>query len=149
MHTLIKETVINKPLNEVFEFFSKAENLNLITPPELQFKILSPQPIIIEQGCTIDYKIKLSGIPFKWKTQITVFDPEKRFIDMQIKGPYKVWIHEHIFEEREGKTYMKDIVHYLSPGWFLEPLINKLFVEKRVRAIFEYREQVLKEHFNS
>ena len=144
MHILTKETIINRPLNEVFDFFSKAENLNKLTPPELSFKIITPLPIEIKQGAVIDYKIKLNGIPFYWKTEITIFEPQKRFIDKQLKGPYKVWIHEHTFEERDGKTYMKDIVQFLSPGWILEPLINKLFVEKKVKAIFDYRETILK-----
>lgn len=147
MHILIKETIINRPLNEVFDFFSNAENLNKLTPPELYFKIITPPPIQIKQGAIIDYKIKLNGIPFLWKTEITVFENQKRFVDTQLKGPYKVWIHEHQFEKREGKTYMKDIVQFLSPGWVLEPIINKLFVEKKVKAIFEYREKVLKKLF--
>lgn len=148
MHILIKETIINRPLKEVFDFFSEAENLNKLTPPELYFKIITPSPIIIRQGTIIDYKIKLNGISFHWKTEITVFENQKRFVDTQLKGPYKVWIHEHSFEEREGKTYMKDVVQFLSPGWVLEPIINKLFVEKKVKAIFEYRQKILSELFN-
>jgi len=143
MHTLIKETVIDKPLLQVFDFFSRAENLNKITPPDLNFEIISPLPIEMKQGALIDYKIKINGIPFKWKTEITVFETNKRFIDTQLKGPYKIWIHEHIFEERDGKTYMKDIVQFKSPGWIFEPIINSLFVEKRVREIFDYREKIL------
>lgn len=148
MHTLVKETIINKPLEEVFSFFSKAENLNLITPPELDFKILSPQPINIKQGAIIDYSIKLNGISFKWKTEITVFEKNKRFIDTQLKGPYKIWIHEHIFEHRGNATYMKDIVQFKSPGWIFEPIINSLFVEKKVKSIFEYREKILNKIFS-
>jgi ligand-binding SRPBCC domain-containing protein len=147
MHTLIKETLINKPLNEIFDFFSRAENLNKITPPELNFKILSPLPIEMKQGALIDYKIKINGIPFKWKTEITIWEPGIRFVDSQIKGPYKVWIHEHFFEEKDGKTYMRDTVKFLSPGGVFEPIINKFLVEKRVNAIFDYREKVLGDLF--
>ena len=103
MHILTKTTVINKPLSEVFEFFSNAENLNKITPPDMQFKILTPLPIIIKKGTLIDYKIKVNGIPFNWQTEISEWEPNKRFVDKQLKGPYRVWIHEHTFEEKDGK----------------------------------------------
>ena len=147
MHSLIKTTAINRPIEEVFDFFSKAENLNKITPPDLQFKILSPLPISIKKGALIDYKIKINGIPFKWRTEISEWELNKRFIDRQIKGPYKVWIHEHTFEERNGITYMTDNVQFLSPGWILEPIINKFFIEKKVKGIFEYREKILTDLF--
>jgi len=147
MHILVKETVINRPLNEVFDFFSKAENLNKITPPDMQFQILTPLPINIQKGTLIDYKIKVNGIPFKWKTLISTWEPPHRFVDEQLKGPYNTWIHEHTFEERDGKTYMKDVVKFKSPGWILEPLINALFIEKKVKGIFEYREKKLNEFF--
>jgi ligand-binding SRPBCC domain-containing protein len=143
MHILTKTTIINKPLSEVFEFFSNAENLNKITPPDMQFKILTPLPIIIKKGTLIDYKIKVSGIPFNWQTEITEWEPNKRFVDKQLKGPYRVWIHEHTFEEKDGKTIMNDHVQFLSPGWLLEPIINKLFIEKKVKGIFAYREKIL------
>jgi ligand-binding SRPBCC domain-containing protein len=143
MHILTKTTVINKTLSEVFEFFSNAENLNKITPPDMQFKILTPLPIIIKKGTLIDYKIKVNGIPFKWQTEISEWEPNKRFVDKQLKGPYRVWIHEHTFEEKDGKTIMNDHVQFLSPGWFLEPIINKLFIEKKVKGIFAYREKIL------
>jgi ligand-binding SRPBCC domain-containing protein len=147
MHILVKETVINRPLNEVFDFFSKAENLNKITPPDMQFRILTPLPINIQKGTLIDYKIKVNGIPFKWKTLISTWEPPLRFVDEQLRGPYNTWIHEHTFEERDGKTYMKDVVKFKSPGWILEPLINALFIEKKVKGIFEYREKMLNEFF--
>jgi ligand-binding SRPBCC domain-containing protein len=123
----------------VFEFFSKAENLNKLTPPILEFKIITPLPIKMEKGTFIDYKIKLNGISFKWKTQITAWENNRRFIDTQIKGPYKIWIHEHLFEEENGQVKMTDTVQYLSPGWFLEPIINKLYISKKVEEIFAYR----------
>jgi len=147
MHSLTKTTTINRPIQEVFDFFSKAENLNKITPPDLQFKILSPLPILIKKGALIDYKIKINGIPFIWRTEISEWELNKRFIDRQVKGPYKIWIHEHSFEERNGITYMTDYVQFLSPGWILEPIINKLFIEKKVKGIFEYREKILADLF--
>lgn len=145
-HQLVTETIIRRNINEVFDFFSKAENLNALTPPELSFKILTPQPIQIKEGALIDYRIKLSGIPFNWQTEICIWQPPYRFVDQQLKGPYKIWHHEHKFEETaNGYTKMIDTVTFLSPGWILEPLINKLFVGKKVQEIFNYRtEQLLK-----
>jgi ligand-binding SRPBCC domain-containing protein len=143
MRTLIKESVINRPLEEVFDFFSNAENLNLLTPAELEFKILTPTPIKMESGAIIDYSIKLGGIKFKWKTEITVWEPPYRFVDIQIKGPYGLWMHEHTFTKNGSSTIVKDKVDYISRGWFLEPLIHKLFVQKKLANIFDYRQNKL------
>ncbi|MFN4082298.1 MAG: SRPBCC family protein [Bacteroidia bacterium] len=141
------KTEINKPLKEVFEFFSKAENLNEITPPELNFKILTPTPINMEKGVLIKYRIKLFGVPFFWKTLISEWNPPYKFVDEQIGGPYTLWHHQHIFEKINGKTIMTDIVTYKSKGWFLAPFLHWLFVDKRVKAIFKYREDKLKQIF--
>ena len=147
-HLFEKKTIIKKPLPEVFDFFSKAENLDKITPPHLYFKILTPSPIVIKKGTIIDYQLKLYGVPFKWKTEITKWDPPYSFEDSQISGPYKKWVHQHFFEEKNGEVHMKDIVEYLSPGWLLEPLIDLLFVGPNVQRIFNYRETFLKSYFS-
>jgi ligand-binding SRPBCC domain-containing protein len=147
-HVLEKTTIINKPLSTVFEFFSKAENLNALTPPELQFQILTPLPIPMYPGSLINYKIKLNGIPFHWKTVISKWDPPHCFVDEQLKGPYVKWHHTHQFKDLgDGRTEMIDRVEYLAPGWILEPIITALFVKKRVEQIFEYREEKLSELF--
>lgn len=144
IHILETVTRLNRPLAEVFDFFSRAENLNKLTPPELEFQILTPSPIVMQKNTQIDYKIKLSGIPFHWRTRITAYEPPYRFVDEQEAGPYKIWHHEHRFEDKGDHVLMTDRVQFLSPGWFLEPIINKWFVEPRVRAIFEYRTKQLK-----
>lgn len=146
-HTLIRTTIIRRPLTEVFDFFSKAENLNLLTPAELEFKILTPLPIKMKAGALIDYKIKLNGIPFKWKTEISEWKQNEYFIDQQLKGPYRIWHHTHTFKVVPEGTEMTDTVNYLSPGWFLEPLIQSLFIKKKVEGIFDYRNSKLKEIF--
>lgn len=148
-HVFKKETIINRPLTEVFDFFSKAENLDKITPPELGFKIITPLPIEMKKGTLIDYKIKLNSIPFYWKTEITEYDPPYLFADKQIKGPYKLWIHEHRFEDLNGKTKMTDTVNYLSPGGIFEFIPHNLIVKNKVKFIFDYREEVLKKYFGS
>jgi ligand-binding SRPBCC domain-containing protein len=138
---LVFETTINKPVEMVFGFFSKAENLNLLTPPHLNFKIITPSPIKLNKGAIIDYQIRLYGLPFLWKTEISEWQPPFRFVDTQLKGPYKTWIHEHSFSKDGDKTIMKDRVEYLSPGLFLEPIIHSLFVKNKVKKIFDYREK--------
>lgn len=148
MRKLEREIKINKPQDEVFSFFSKAENLNLITPPELHFEILSPLPIEMKKGTEIDYRIKLKGIPMKWKTLISEWDPPNSFTDTQLKGPYKIWIHKHTFIAQSEYTLVKDEVLYQPKGFLLEPLINKLFVEKNLNYIFNYRTKKLNELLN-
>ena len=148
MRTLIKECTINRPIDEVFDFFSRAENLNLLTPPELHFEILSDLPIIIQKGTLIDYRIKLNGIRFKWRTEITEWEPPYRFADRQVFGPYKIWIHEHVFAANGSKTIMTDKLYFRAPGRFLEPLVYKFFVKKNLKKILDYRESKLQSIFN-
>ncbi len=140
-------TIINRPLSEVFDYFSKAENLNSLTPPELNFSILTPLPIEMYSGRLIDYKIELMGISFKWKTEITEWVPNQKFVDQQLKGPYKIWHHQHIFKDLGDKTEMTDIITYQSIGWIFAPFIHWLFVDQKVKEIFAYREKVLNEIF--
>ena len=130
LQIVTRETEVNKPIEDVFGFFCKAENLNLITPPSLNFRILTPLPIEMKKGTIIEYKIKLSGISFKWKTEITDWNPPYSFLDTQIKGPYRVWIHEHIFSSVGNTTIMKAYSLIFASRWILEPLINKLIVKK-------------------
>jgi len=144
-HILEKTTFINQPLDKVFDFFSKAENLNKITPPELSFKIITPLPIKMQKGTLIDYKIKVEGIPMLWRTEISEWNPPYYFIDSQLKGPYVKWVHEHHFESVDNGTKMIDKVTFRSPGWIFEPIIHNLIVKNKVEKIFEYREKILKD----
>ena len=144
MRTLIKESIIKRPIEEVFGFFSNAENLNQLTPKELHFKILTPLPVKMGTGTLIDYRITIKGIPVKWRSEITEWEPPFRFVDVQLKGPYKIWVHEHTFTENDGSTIVTDKVNYLSKGWILEPVLQKFFVKKNLEEIFDYREKKLK-----
>lgn len=146
---LTYKTNIHAPLDEVFNFFSKAENLNLLTPPHIRFKILTPLPIAMFPKQIIKYKIVLFGIPFNWKTEICEWNPPLKFVDRQLTGPYKTWHHQHIFEELEGKTVMTDIITYQSKGWILAPFLHWLFVDRNVKEIFAYREKQLNEIFRN
>ena len=133
------------PREKVFEFFSKAENLQKMTPSWLNFKILTPMPIKVKQGSLINYRLKLFGIPIHWKTEISLWEPPHRFVDRQINGPYQTWIHTHRFESIDRGTLMADLVEYMPKGWFLAPLMNRLFVKRNVKKIFDHRrEEILK-----
>jgi len=140
---LKKQIVIPKPISEAFDFFKKAENLDLITPPFLGFKIITPLPVEMKKGAIIDYVIRLNGIPMKWKTEITKWEPPFLFEDTQIKGPYKIWIHEHRFESIGEETLMTDTVKYLSYGGIFEFIPQYLFVKNKVDKIFDYRKKIL------
>ena len=136
---------IDLPRAEVFEFFSNAENLERITPPELGFNIITELPIDIKKGTLIDYKLSLHGFPIKWRTEITHWDPPFEFIDMQLHGPYKQWIHLHRFTEPEpGKTLMEDEVRYRLP---FEPVgdIAQFLISGQIKNIFDYRQKVVSE----
>jgi hypothetical protein len=144
---LKRSILLNSPLEMVFDFFSRAENLDLLTPVQLKFKILSPLPIDMKVGTLIDYQISLFQIPFKWRTKITDWIPNQSFTDSQVKGPYLKWIHTHSFEKTEQGVWMHDTVEYASPGWFLEPLLHELFIKKQLDDIFNYRNAKCKQIF--
>lgn len=146
-HILERKQIINRPIKEVFDFFADAGNLEKITPPELNFHIITPQPIDIKKGTLIDYELKLRGIPVKWKTEITDWNPPHSFVDTALKSPYKQWIHLHTFEEgKKGETIMRDKVRYKLP---FEPLgdLAHWYVKKELRYIFDYRYKVIEEIF--
>jgi hypothetical protein len=127
---------------DVFDFFADAFNLELLTPPWLQFNVITPAPIEMRPGTIIDYRLKLRGIPVRWQSKITVWEPPYCFVDEQLKGPYRKWVHQHTFEESDGGTLARDHVDYAVPGGVL---VRKLLVERDLRKIFEYRKQKLRE----
>jgi len=146
-YRLETETLVPAPLDEVFEFFSRAENLEAITPEFLRFKILTPLPIEMKPGALIEYRLRLFGLPVRWVTKITVWEPGVRFVDVQLKGPYAKWEHEHRFAAEGGQTRMGDTVEYALPGGPLGPLVHALFVRKRVESIFSHRGDVIRRRF--
>lgn len=142
---LTADLVIEQPVNEVFSFFSSAENLEKITPPWLHFNIVTPTPIKMKQGSLIDYRLKLHGIPIKWRTEIEAWQPPHRFVDQQLRGPYKKWFHEHTFEALgPNRTLAKDRVHYIPR---FGSLVHKYFVRPDLEKIFGYRQEQLEKHF--
>ncbi len=138
------EQWLPRPRAEVFPFFADAANLQAITPPWLDFRILTPGPIAMRPGALIDYRLKLRGFPIRWRTKITVWEPPFRFVDRQLKGPYRQWVHEHSFEEKDGGTLCRDRVDYAVPGG---ALVNRIFVQRDVETIFAYRRGQLERLF--
>jgi ligand-binding SRPBCC domain-containing protein len=140
------EMILPQPPDVVFPFFADARNLQLITPPWLGFEIVPPVPESVAAGTLIDYRIRLHGIPIRWRTAITAWEPPFRFVDEQLRGPYRRWIHEHTFEPCDGGTLCRDRVRYAVTGG---ALVDALFVRPEVRKIFDFRRRKLGELFGA
>jgi ligand-binding SRPBCC domain-containing protein len=142
-HTLHYSVELPLPQKDVFEFFADVANLQRITPPGLNFSILTPLPISMGVGAIIDFKLSLLGVSFDWKTEISAWEPPQMFIDRQIKGPYAEWIHRHTFRTTgEGKTVMEDDVTYSLPAMPLGELAYPL-VSRQLGIIFTYRQETI------
>jgi ligand-binding SRPBCC domain-containing protein len=150
MKRLYREQWFPISIDEAWDFFSSPKNLNDITPEDLVFEIKSEVPEKMYQGMFIIYSIKpLLNIPMKWVTEITHVEEKKYFVDEQRVGPYNIWHHEHHFEQKDAGVLMKDILHYDVGKSFLGTIASKLFVDKKVQAIFDYRYKVLEQRFGS
>ena len=144
-HLLKKSMTLPLPLEQVFPFFAQAENLERITPPEMQFQYLTPLPIEIKQDALVEYRIRLYGIPMKWQTKIALWDPPHSFIDEQLKGPYALWHHEHLFhEDGQGNTVIEDQVSYALPFSPLGDVAHPI-VRWQIERIFKYRQEVTRQ----
>ena len=143
--TTSSEQWLPRPLEDIFPFFADARNLEELTPPWLSFTVLTPEPIPMAVGTTIDYRLSWRGIPLRWTSEIAAWDPPHRFVDRQIRGPYRLWHHEHRFEERDGGTVVIDEVEYAVWGG---AIANRLAVARDVARIFAYRRERLEAIFS-
>jgi hypothetical protein len=134
-------------LDEVFGFFSDARNLEVLTPSWLSFKILPPVPITIATGTHIQYRLSWHGVPLRWTTEITLWNPPHEFQDIQLRGPYKLWRHGHGFRELDGGTEMLDRVEYALPLGPLGDIAHVLQVRRNVEQIFDYRKERIEQMF--
>ena len=130
--------------SDVFPFFSDAYNLERLTPPWLRFQVVTPGPIRLEVGTCIEYRLRIRGVPIRWISEITASDPPHRFVDRQVRGPYRLWIHEHRFRDSEHGAICEDTVRYAVWGG---ALVNWLGVERDVKRIIDYRRDKLLEIF--
>jgi ligand-binding SRPBCC domain-containing protein len=140
------ELWIPRPRAQVFQFFADPANLERLTPGWLRFQIISEAPQPMTEGARLDYRLRIHGVPIKWQSEITGWNPPHRFVDRQTKGPYRLWVHEHTFLEHENGTLICDNVQYSVYGG---ALVNKFLVAPDLEQIFRYRHTILKEIFDS
>ena len=143
-YLLRSECFVPRSIDEVFAFFSDAANLERLTPPWLRFEILTPTPIDMRPGRLIDYRLRIRGVPVRWQSEITVWNPPHVFADESRRGPYKYWVHNHRFESVDGGTRVFDEAHYDVPGG---ALVHWLLAKRDVRKIFAYRQTQLAQLF--
>jgi hypothetical protein len=138
-HVLERVQLIPRPRGEVFAFFADARNLEDITPGFLHFEIVPPAPVAVRAGTLIDYRLALFGVRFRWRTRIEEWEPGRRFVDLQVRGPYALWHHAHAFEDADGGTRMTDRVSYRLPFGPLGELAHPVFVRRTLERIFDFR----------
>jgi ligand-binding SRPBCC domain-containing protein len=148
-YTLRREQLVPRPLEEVFDFFSDARNLQRITPPWLNFQVLTAGPIDIRPGTLLDYRLKWHGLSIGWRTEIETWKPPHILTDVQIRGPYKLWHHTHTFTAEAGGTRMRDEVNYRLPLGFLGALAHKVGVRRDLERVFDFRQQAIASLFGS
>lgn len=161
-YKLVREQVVSRPPNEVFAFFSCAENLQEITPPWLSFNVVrvQPQPLspiapkpgapgtpLMQKGTRIDYRLKVRGLPLRWTSEIVLWEPPHQFVDVQVRGPYQLWHHTHRFVEEGSATRITDEVLYRLPFGLLGELAHWAMVRRDVEKIFDYREAKVRSLF--
>jgi ligand-binding SRPBCC domain-containing protein len=144
VHVLTREQRLPAPPERVFPFFGDALNLEAITPPWLGFRVVTPEPIEMAPGTLIEYRLRLHGVPIRWRTTIAVWDPPHRFVDVQLGGPYRMWHHTHDFERAPGGgTLMRDTVRYALPFGPLGSLAHTLVVRRELARIFDFRQEAV------
>lgn len=146
IHEFKSETWLPLPPEQLFPFFAEAANLEIITPPWLKFKLLTPPPIEMREGTLIDYKLLIHGLPVKWRTRISTWQPPHCFVDEQLRGPYRKWVHHHTFDASGGGTFVRDLVQYAVPFDFV---VHRWLVRPDIEQIFRYRSAQLRKRFGA
>lgn len=143
VHVLYREQRVAVGVDQAFAFFADAQNLEAITPPWLSFRIITPGPIEMRPGAEISYRLRLHGVPVRWLTEITAWEPGRRFVDEQRRGPYRLWHHTHTFEAVPGGTLIGDRVRYRLPLGVLGGVAHLLVVRRDLLRIFDFRQQAV------
>ena len=148
IHKLERTQVVPISILEAFDFFSDPRNLERLTPDLVHFQFLKPPPEKVSPGTILEYRLRLYGVPVKWRTRIEIVQPPTRFVDVQDKGPYAMWRHTHSFREIDaGHTEIRDQVEFAMPLGPLGEIAYRLFVIRSLKQIFDYREAALRELF--
>jgi ligand-binding SRPBCC domain-containing protein len=148
-YELTARTVIEAPIEDVFAFFSRPENLGTITPPRMGF-VITDSPDRLEEGALITYRVRLAGLPVRWRSRIDRWRAGESFVDVQLSGPYHCWWHEHRFvADGAGRTIMHDRVLYTPPFGILGRLANRLFIANKLRSIFAFRSGAIRLRFGA
>jgi ligand-binding SRPBCC domain-containing protein len=144
---ICSEQFVPQAPEKVFEFFSQADNLQQLTPSWLHFRILSVAPAPIRKGTLIRYALRWRVFPIYWTTEIVEWEPPNRFVDVQLRGPYKLWHHEHRFVAEGRGTRIIDEVQYQLPLGLVGRLAHRFKVRNDVKAIFEFRKEAVRRLF--
>ena len=147
IYTFYKEQFVPSDLDTVFEFFSRPENLEKITPSSMGFNIITPTPIDMKEGAIIDYTVKIMGVPMRWRTMITSYKKNEYFVDEQLKGPYSYWHHKHTFKEVEGGVLIIDEITYALPIQAFRLIVHPVLIKPQLNQIFNFRFQTIKDKF--
>ncbi len=139
-YRLTTRLFVARDLETTFAFFADAGNLQQLTPPWLDFQIVTPRPIPMHPGALIDYRIRVHGLPIRWRTEIADWSPPHRFSDHQLRGPYRLWEHTHTFTPEPGGTLVEDAVRYRPLGG---RLVHDLFVRRDLERIFTFRQHAI------
>ena len=149
VHSVERRQHLPRPPEEAFELFGDARNLEAITPPWLGFRVLTPEPIEMAAGTLLEYRLRLHGVPIRWRTRIEHWQPPLRFVDVQLSGPYRLWHHTHSFEPSGAGTLMRDSVRYALPLGPLGVLAQVVLVRRDVERIFDFRQRRVAELLGS
>jgi ligand-binding SRPBCC domain-containing protein len=146
VYVLERRQRLKLPVELAFKFYAQARNVAVITPPWMGFDVITPGPIEMRPGALIDYRMKLHGVPLRWRTRIDVWEPPVRFVDVQVRGPYALWEHTHTFErDGEHAVLIGDRVRYSIPLGPLGRIAHATFVKRDLKRIFDYRERAVVE----
>jgi ligand-binding SRPBCC domain-containing protein len=137
---------VEVPIEQAFDFYGDAVNLEPLTPPWLHFEVTTPGEVTFRAGTLLDYRLKLHGVPVRWQTRIEIWEPPVRFVDTQVNGPYSLWEHTHLFEkDGDDATIIHDRIRYSIPLGLLGILAHRLFVRRDLERIFDYRAKAVVE----
>jgi ligand-binding SRPBCC domain-containing protein len=150
VHVLERSQRFEVPVEQAFEFYVDAGNLEPMTPPWLHFEVTTPGELTLRRGARLDYRLKLHGVPLRWQGRIEIWEPPLRFVDVQVRGPYALWEHTHLFEpDGDAATVIHDRVRYALPLGPLGALAHRLFVRRDLERIFDYRSRVASERLGA